>query len=196
MRIAVATNNTHKIDEINQIFELYDLKNIELVTQKMLKIKSNPNENADTLEGNARIKSVALFELCSIPTISDDTGLFVEALEGKPGVKSARFASNISDDKMNRKLLLELMQNKTSRNAYFETSIHYVSDKTEKTFFGICEGTISNEERGKNGFGYDPIFIPRGFEMTFAELSPKIKNKISHRYKAIVNFAEWLKNNI
>ncbi|TNE34269.1 RdgB/HAM1 family non-canonical purine NTP pyrophosphatase [bacterium] len=195
MKLAVATNNSHKIDEIRAIFNLYNLDNIELINQKELSIVSNPEETAKTLIGNAQIKSLALHKLCGLPTISDDTGLFVEALNGKPGVKSARFASENSDDKLNRKLLLDLMNGKENRNAYFETAIHYISGETENSFIGRCEGNICLEERGKNGFGYDPIFTPYGFEKTFAELPSEIKNTISHRYKALIKFTEWLKEN-
>ncbi|MFA7325062.1 MAG: RdgB/HAM1 family non-canonical purine NTP pyrophosphatase [Candidatus Kapaibacterium sp.] len=194
MRIAAATNNQNKIVEIQQILNSSGLENVEIVNPKSLNIVSDPEENSEILEGNARIKAVSLFEKTGIPSFADDTGLFVEELEGKPGVHSARFASEDANDADNRQLLLQLLKNKTNRNAYFETVICFITDKEEKYFKGRCVGQINNTERGSNGFGYDSIFIPEGYNETFAELNSEIKNKISHRYNAIVGFTDWLKS--
>ncbi|PKL79897.1 MAG: non-canonical purine NTP pyrophosphatase, RdgB/HAM1 family [Ignavibacteriae bacterium HGW-Ignavibacteriae-4] len=194
MRIAAATNNLNKITEIQHIMIASGLENTAIVSPKSLNIISDPDENSDTLEGNARIKAISLFEKTGIPSFADDTGLFVEELSGKPGVRSARFASENANDSDNRKLLLKLLEGKTNRKAYFETVICFISDNEEKYFSGRCTGFINSTERGSNGFGYDSIFIPDGYNETFAELAPNIKNKISHRYNAIIGFTEWLKS--
>lgn len=194
MRIAAATNNQHKISEIQHILNSCGLENIEIVSPKSLNITSDPEENSETLEGNARIKAISLFEKTGIPSFADDTGLFVEELDGKPGVRSARFASEDANDGDNRKLLLQLLVGKTNRNAYFETVICYISDSEEKYFRGRCVGQINSNEQGSNGFGYDALFIPEGYNETFAELNPAIKNTISHRYNAIIGFTDWLKS--
>lgn len=193
MRIAAATNNLNKILEIQQILNACGLDNFEIVSPKSLNIVSDPEENSDTLEGNASIKAVSLFEMTGIPSFADDTGLFVEELEGKPGVHSARFASEYANDAENRKLLLQMLDNKSNRKAYFETVICFISDNEKKFFKGRCIGHINNVEKGSNGFGYDSIFIPEGYNETFAELNPDIKNKISHRYNAIIEFSKWIK---
>lgn len=194
MRIAAATNNQNKISEIQHILNSCGLDSIEIVSPKSLSIISDPEEDSETLEGNARIKALSLFEKTGIASFADDTGLFVEELDGKPGVRSARFASEEANDEDNRKLLLELLSDKSNRKAYFETVICYISDTEEKYFKGRCEGHINIAERGTNGFGYDALFIPDGYKETFAELDPEIKNKISHRYNAIIGFADWLKS--
>lgn len=194
MRIAAATNNQNKISEIQHILNSCGLDGIDIVSPKSLTIISDPEEDSETLEGNARIKALSLFEKTGIASFADDTGLFVEELDGKPGVRSARFASEEANDEDNRKLLLELLSGKSNRKAYFETVICYISDTEEKYFKGRCKGHINIDERGTNGFGYDALFIPDGYEETFAELDPEIKNKISHRYNAIIGFADWLKS--
>ncbi len=194
MRIAAATNNQNKIFEIQHILNVNGLDNIEIVSPKSLNIISDPEEDSDELEGNARIKAVSLFNKIGIPSFADDTGLFVKDLDGKPGVRSARFASENAKDSDNRKLLLKLLEDKNNREAYFETVICFISDNEEKYFKGCCNGHISTSENGSNGFGYDSIFIPSNYNETFAELNPMIKNKISHRYKAIVAFTDWLKS--
>lgn len=194
MIIAAATNNQNKIAEIQHIMIASGLENTEIVSPKSLNIISDPEENSDTLEGNAGIKAISLFKKTGIPSFADDTGLFVEELGGKPGVRSARFASENANDSDNRQLMLQLLEGKTNRKAYFETVICFISDDEEKYFKGRCTGFINSTERGSNGFGYDSIFIPVGYNETFAELAPNIKNKISHRYNAIIGFTEWLKS--
>lgn len=194
MKIVIATNNKNKVDEIDKILRLNNLTDFILETPISLGVESNPDENADTLEGNALIKSESLYKLTQKSCIADDTGLFVNALDGKPGVHSARFASEKADDSENRKLLLKLLENKTDRTAYFETVISYTSNNEQYYFSGRCEGEIATSEKGNNGFGYDSIFIPKGYNQTFAELDPNEKNIISHRYKAIIEFTKWLKS--
>jgi XTP/dITP diphosphohydrolase len=193
MKIAVASNNPHKIEEYQKIFKEHGIKQIRFVTPQMLNIESNPEETGKTLRANALIKAMSLYNLCGLPTIADDTGLFAEALDGQPGVHSARFAAEDATDEQNRKLLLEMIYGRADRNAYFETIIQFVSPKEKKSVMGRCDGMIATRERGNNGFGYDSVFIPNGFERTFAELEPKVKNKISHRYDAANKFARWLR---
>ncbi|MER3330288.1 MAG: RdgB/HAM1 family non-canonical purine NTP pyrophosphatase [Candidatus Kapaibacterium sp.] len=194
MRIAAATNNKNKIAEIQHILASNGQCNIEIVSPKSLNILSNPDEDSDTLEGNARIKAVSLFKKASIASFADDTGLFVEELNGEPGVHSARFASEEASDEENRKLLLKLLEGKSNRKAYFETVICFISESEEQYFKGQCHGQIKTVETGENGFGYDSIFIPDGYYETFAELNPAIKNRISHRYNAVTRFTDWLKS--
>lgn len=195
MRIAAATNNPNKILEIRKIIESHGIRDFEIESPNSLNVISDPNEDSDTLEGNARIKAISLFKKSGIPSFADDTGLFVEELAGKPGVHSARFASENANDSENRSLLLKLLKDKDNRKAYFETVICYISEKEELYFIGRCDGNISKVELGNKGFGYDSVFIPEGYTNTFAEIDSDLKNSISHRYKAVLNFVQWLKMN-
>lgn len=197
MKILIASNNKNKITEISHILTSESIDNIELTTPAQLNIKLEVQEIEKTLEGNARLKAQAFFEFTGIPTIADDTGLEVTALDGRPGVHSARFAGEPPDDANNRKLLLSLLtgKSKKERTARFRTVICFF-DSLGPTFIeGECSGHITTIEAGSNGFGYDSIFIPDGYDRTFAQMSSDEKNKISHRYKAILNFARWLKTN-
>lgn len=194
MKILTATNNPNKVLEIQNILEANSLNNIELIRPLSLGIESDPEESSDSLEGNSLIKADALYKLTNIPCIADDTGLFVREIDGKPGVRSARFASETANDSDNREYLLKLLENSTDRDAYFETVICYKSENKELYFHGRCEGTITDSEIGTNGFGYDSIFIPKGYNQTFAELDPLIKNSISHRYRAVIEFVDWIRN--
>lgn len=193
MKIVVATNNEHKIEEFQKIFRGRGLKQIELVSLKSLNIDSNPKETSKSLRGNAIIKAEAVYKLCGLPTISDDSGLFVFSLFGAPGVRSARYAGKNATDSQNRKLLLERMRNDKDRYAYFKTVLQFISPTVRKTFIGRTDGIITNRERGENGFGYDSVFIPNGYDLTFADMEPNLKNKLSHRYDAANKFAVWIK---
>lgn len=192
-KLAIATNNKKKLIEINELFEHNQIKNIQLYSISDLDVVSDPDEDGSTLEENALIKAKSLFKKTNIPTIADDTGLFVEALDGKPGVKSARYASDTANDEQNRELLLSELSNSANRSAFFKTTICYIDGEGHHFFNGICEGTISNNEKGGNGFGYDPIFIPNSYSVTFAEMNPEIKNSISHRHNALAGFINWYK---
>jgi XTP/dITP diphosphohydrolase len=194
MRILLATNNKHKIDELKA--KLVDT-NIEILSPIELGITDlEVIEDADTLERNAFLKAKAFFDNSKIPTISDDTGLFVNALNGEPGVYSARYAGENATFEDNCNKLLNSLKDIENRNAYFETVICYYDGENINYLSGKCSGKITNEYRGENGFGYDPIFIPDGYSLTFAELSKDIKNKISHRGLAGDNFIEFIKNKI
>ena len=149
-------------------------------------------ETEDTLEGNAELKARAFFKITSLPCFADDTGLEVEALNGAPGVFSARYAGEecIAENNM-QKLLIEL-KNSANRKAQFRTVIAWFDGSKVLFFAGILKGTIATEKRGTHGFGYDPLFIPEGYTQTLAELGPEEKNKISHRALGVGEFTRFL----
>lgn len=196
MKLLIATNNKNKINEIRQkILEFnldVDLYTLSDFSDEEIEIK----ETGETLEENAMIKAKTCFDLLKIPSFADDTGLEVFSLDGKPGVHSARFSGVYGDDKANRLKLLTLLQNKKEdeRRARFRTIICFYDGSAPRFFEGICYGKIIEEERGNKGFGYDSIFVPDGFDKTFAEMNLNEKNEISHRSKAIVNFLNFLKD--
>ncbi|SHH25663.1 non-canonical purine NTP pyrophosphatase, RdgB/HAM1 family/ribonuclease PH,TIGR01966 [Anaerosphaera aminiphila DSM 21120] len=188
--IILSTDNEHKVKEIKDI--LYSIP-VEIISKKQAGLSSiQVEENLDTLEGNARLKALALKEKSKHSVIADDTGLFVEYLNGDPGVHSARYAGE-HDDKKNRELLLENLKDTDNRRAYFKTILVYIDELNEEYIFeGICNGHISKVERGDKSFGYDCIFIPNRFEKTFGEMSSQEKNAISHRQKAVNKFKNFL----
>ena len=165
---------------------------------------ANPSGNAlraslgipfDTLEENAATKSATIFKLTANDCFSEDTGLFVDALDGEPGVKSARYAGDIADNKANiEKLLLNLADN-TNRKARFRTIISLIKNGTVTEFEGICEGNILLQQTGENGFGYDAVFTPEGSEKSFAEMDIDEKNSYSHRKKAMAKLIAFLHQN-
>lgn len=190
MKLVFATNNKNKLSEIkqqlNESFELLSLSDIGCTEEIP--------ETQATIEGNASQKANYLFGKYCYNCFADDTGLEVEALNNEPGVYSARYAGPQRNDGDNmNKLLLEL-QNKSNRKARFKTIISLVIDGKEQLFEGIINGTIITEKRGANGFGYDPVFAPDGYDKTFAELDSSIKNTISHRAIAFKKLIEYLKN--
>lgn len=194
-KILLATGNSHKINEIK--FMLQNFQGLEIFSCKDFCIKPIVAEDENTLEKNSFRKASETFSILKIPCVSDDTGLFVEALNGRPGVLSSRFSGENATYESNcRKLLHELRDVKgKDRNAVFETVIcFYINDKEYYFFNGICKGKIINEIRGNDGFGYDPLFVPEGYDRTFAEMTNEEKNKISHRAIAVKSFAEFLKN--
>lgn len=150
-------------------------------------------ETEDTLEGNAILKAKAFFAEVGIPCFADDTGLEVEALDGRPGVYSARYAGPDGDATANMNLLLKELKDQPNRAARFRTVIAYYDGDSLHTFDGILEGKIGHVPRGDQGFGYDPVFIPESSDRTLAEFSPDEKNAISHRGRAIRNFIAFLK---
>lgn len=189
-KILLATANRNKILEINSI--LKDIPDLRILSIHDFGIKPLISEDKNTLDENSYKKALDIYNIFRIPAVSDDTGLFVDALNGEPGVHSARYAGKSASYSDNcNKLLLNLREiPPESRTARFETVICFYPDN--KLFRGICKGKIINEPRGKNGFGYDPIFIPEGYEKTFAELSDSEKNKISHRSKALQELKKYL----
>lgn len=189
MKLVFATNNKHKLDEVRKITSHHP---VEIVSLAEINCFDDIPETADTLEGNALQKAHYIQEKFGLNCFADDTGLEVEALNNAPGVYSARYAGPGHDSEANMKKLLHEMEGKENRKARFRTVIALVWNGKTYTFDGIVNGTITTTKRGENGFGYDPIFIPEGYEQTFAELGNDIKNQISHRAKAIEKLDEFL----
>lgn len=182
------TNNLHKLREIREIAgEKFDIKSLE-----DLGIDIDVEETEPTLEGNAILKAKAFFERTGVPCFADDTGLAVEALNGAPGVRTARYAGESCTAADNIQKMLTEMEGMTNRAAQFRTVIAFYEGAEPVTFAGAVDGLITEKVSGKGGFGYDPIFQPVGFDKTFAELKPADKNRISHRGRAIEKFAEFL----
>ncbi len=189
-KLIMATHNQHKIEEIRALVE----GRLEIVSLKDLGIKGEIEETGKTLKENAAQKAQYIHNKYKQDCFADDTGLEVEALNGAPGVYSARFAGKGCSFDDNIDLLLEQMEGKTNRKACFKTVICLIENGKEKFFEGICQGVITTERYGKKGFGYDPIFIPDGYAESFAEMSAQQKNSISHRGKATKAFVEYILN--
>ena len=189
MKLVIATDNKNKVKEIKEVLKDFDF---EILSKKELGLGDlNIVENAETLEGNAKIKAEAISKKIDSYILADDTGLFVKALNGEPGVRSARYAGD-HDEKANRKKLLKNLEDKDDRSAYFKTVLCLISpDKNINFIEGTCKGIIANEEEGKGGFGYDPIFIPEGQNKTFGQMSLLEKNIISHRGRALENLKKY-----
>lgn len=185
-----ATNNEHKVEEIRSVVG----DKFEILTLKEAGIDIDIPEPHDTLEANASEKSVTIYQLTHINCFSEDTGLEVYALNGEPGVKSARYAGENRSFKDNIKKLLSNLADKPDRKARFRTVISVIIDDKETLFDGICEGRIIEAEKGVAGFGYDPIFVPTGSTQTFAEMSLQTKNLYSHRHKATEKLVAFLNN--
>lgn len=190
LKIVLATRNPGKVEEMRAL--LADLP-VTLVTAAEVDGAPDVEEDAPTLQGNAAKKARALHVHAGLPALADDTGLEVEALEGRPGVHSARYAGPSGDAAANRALLRREMTGQTNRKAQFRTVIAFAEGETMQFFEGVCRGVIINEERGTGGFGYDALFVPEGETRTFAELSPEAKNAISHRGRALQAFAAYLR---
>lgn len=191
--IVLASRNKHKIKELRSTLKplgitlksTYDFPGLEEV-----------EEDQRTLKGNALKKARYVFGQTGLPALSDDTGLEVDAFDGRPGVYSARYAGESATYQNNVDKLLDELTGvaEDKRGAQFRTVVAFVTPEGEHTFEGICRGVILKEERGDGGFGYDPVFLPKGHQQTFAELDAETKNKISHRGRAIQKFVKWLKN--
>ena len=190
-RLVFATGNSHKLQEVQGLFK----EGFALSCLKDVNITEDIPETADNLVDNALQKAWYVYNKCGIPCFADDTGLEVEALDGAPGVYSARYAGEEKDSMKNMLLLLENMKGNTNRNARFRTIIAYIDENAnEHIFEGEIRGIIIENMAGTNGFGYDPIFVPEGYEQTFAELSSEIKNTISHRARAMEKFLSYINN--
>jgi len=189
-KILLSTDNKNKLKEIKEILKDLDIE--VLAKSDFEGLDFEVVEDKDTLYGNALKKALAIADKVDIAVLSDDTGLFVNSLNGEPGVHSARYASE-HDDKKNREKLLKNLEDKEDRSAYFKTQLVLIdSDKNIIPIEGVCEGEICKDERGEAGFGYDSIFIPKGYDKTFAEMTPEEKNKISHRSRALQNLRKRL----
>ena len=189
MKIVFATNNKHKLEEIKDILG----KDFEIVSLAEIGCHEDIPETGLTLEENARQKSTYIVEHYNHDCFADDTGLEVDALNGEPGVHSARYAEGTDhDSEANMRKLLANLEGKANRKACFRTIISLIIDGVEHQFEGKVEGRIATEKHGTEGFGYDPIFIPEGYDKSFAELGEEIKNQISHRARAVKKLAEYL----
>lgn len=188
-KLVLASRNKNKIEEMKQlvahlgieIFSALDFPDLEEV-----------EEDQPTLEGNALKKARYVHQQTGIPALSDDTGLEVEALDGAPGVYSARYAGEDASYQDNVLKLLAALDGKSDRNAQFRTVVALVDGDKEFTFEGVCKGSIIEKQHGKKGFGYDPVFRPNEFAETFAQMDSNIKNLISHRGRAIQKFVDFL----
>jgi XTP/dITP diphosphohydrolase len=188
MELVFASNNKHKVKEINSIIG----KDIKLLSLSDFNITEDIPENEMTLEGNALAKARYVYEKTGRNVFADDTGLEIEALDGLPGVHSARFAGESKDSSANIKKALVMLGNNENRNARFRTVIALIFDGKEFLFEGIVKGSIIKEKRGMEGFGYDPVFIPEGCTETFAEMPLSKKNTMSHRARAFNKLREFI----
>jgi XTP/dITP diphosphohydrolase len=190
IELVFATNNQHKLSELSRLagdkFHLFSLKDINCF--------DDIPETADTLEGNAALKARYIWKKFGRNCFADDTGLEVEALNGQPGVYSARYAGEDQNSEANLTKVLDEMSGNSNRVARFRTVICLIIDGNEYFFEGIVGGHLISERRGIDGFGYDPIFVPDGFDKTFAEMDLDVKNKISHRGKATEKLLHFLKS--
>lgn len=190
MKLVFATNNKHKLEEIREIlgnkFEILSLKDIHFFDEIP--------ETQNTIEGNASQKAHFIYDKYNINCFADDTGLEIDALNGAPGVYSARYAGDNCTYEDNVQKVLKKLEGINNRKAQFKTVISLIINDIEYKFQGIIKGYITENKRGKTGFGYDPIFLPEGYDKTFAELSSREKNKISHRGLATQKLFNFLAN--
>ena len=191
MKICFTTNNAHKLGEVKEILG----DSIDLLSLSDIGFHGDIPEPFETLEKNSLAKAQYIFDQFKIPVFSEDSGLEVEALGGKPGVHTAHYAGTRDANNNMTKVLVELQGN-ASRAARFRAVMTYIDESgTANQFEGVVNGTIASEISGTEGFGYDPIFIPEGYNRTFAELSSEIKNGISHRKRALEKLVDFLKSN-
>ena len=190
-KLVFATNNAHKLEEVAAILG----DKVELLSLNDIGCQTDIPETAETLEGNALLKSSYIYKNYHLDCFADDTGLEVEALNGAPGVYSARYAGGEGHDaQANMLKLLHELDGKGNRKAQFRTAISLILDGKEYLFEGVIKGEIIKEKRGDSGFGYDPVFMPEGYDRTFAELGNDIKNQISHRALAVQKLCEFLQS--
>ena len=190
-KLVFATNNAHKLEEVAAILG----DQVELLSLNDIGCQADIPETAETLEGNALLKSSYIYKNYHMDCFADDTGLEVETLNGAPGVYSARYAGGEGHDaQANMLKLLHELDGKENRKAQFRTAISLILDGKEYLFEGVIKGEIIKEKRGDSGFGYDPVFMPEGYDRTFAELGNDIKNQISHRALAVQKLCEFLQS--
>lgn len=180
MRLVFASNNAHKLQEVRAILPEYEILSLEDIG-----CHADIPETADTLEGNSLIKAQYIWDHYHSDCFADDTGLEIEALGNQPGVYTARWSGEPSNPANNRKKALKELAGKTNRAARFRTVVTLIRDGKAKQVEGIVRGRIATAEYGNGGFGYDPVFIPEGYDKTFAELPAELKNTISHRARAM-----------
>ncbi len=187
-KLVFATNNRHKLDEVGEVLKGH----LEILSLKEIDCFDDIPETADTLEGNALLKAEHIYNKYGYDCFADDTGLEVEALNGRPGVYSARYAGEDQNSERNIARLLEELKDKENRKARFRTVVALIEEGKVSYFEGKIEGRIIDTPRGTTGFGYDPVFVPDGYSQTFAELGSGVKNKISHRALAIQALIKYL----
>ncbi|MEY8719876.1 non-canonical purine NTP diphosphatase [Bacteroides stercorirosoris] len=187
-KFVFATNNAHKLEEVTAILG----NRVELLSLKDINCHTDIPETADTLEGNALLKAQFIQKNYQMDCFADDTGLEVEALNGEPGVYSARYAGDGHNAEANMLKLLHTMEGIENRKAQFRTVFALIIDGKEHLFEGVIKGEIIKTRRGNSGFGYDPIFVPEGYSQTFAEMGNELKNKISHRAIATNKLCKFL----
>jgi XTP/dITP diphosphohydrolase len=190
MELVFATANKNKVNEIQQLIT----SEIKLLSLTDISCTEDIPETTPTIEGNASQKAFYIFNNYGKNCFADDTGLEIEALDLRPGVMSARYAGDEKSADANMKKILEEMKGIPNRKARFKTVISLVINGQEKQFTGIVNGSIQTEKRGSQGFGYDPIFMPKGFNQSFAEMSLNEKNTISHRALAVKQLGEYLRS--
>ena len=188
--LVFATNNPHKLREIREIMP----DHVTILSLADIHCEGDIPETADTLEGNALIKAHYVYDRYGFDCFADDTGLEVEALNGGPGVHTARYAGESQDPEANMKKMIAEMQENTNRHARFRTVIALIEKGVEHLFTGIVDGEIATEPRGEQGFGYDPIFIPEQTGLTFAQMGEEGKNQISHRARAVGKLLDFLQH--
>ncbi len=189
MKLVFATHNHNKLEEVRPLLP----KHIELLSLNDIQCFEEIPETGATLEENAKIKADFVTRNYGYDCFADDTGLLVDALDGNPGVYSARYSGKEKNTEANMDKVLMELKNIKNRNARFKTIIHLNLNGISTPFEGAVEGTIINEKLGSNGFGYDPIFMPLGYDLTFAQLPLAIKNVIGHRGKAVKELITYLK---
>ena len=188
MKLCFATNNKNKLKEVSSLLN----ESIELLSLTDIGCSEDIEETQDTIEGNSLQKADYIFNKYGVSVFADDTGLEVMALNGEPGVKSARYAGEQRDNEANIQLLLSNLNSKSNRSAQFKTVITLITDKEKVQFEGIVTGSIARDKMGDEGFGYDPIFIPDGYDKSFAQMSMSEKNSISHRGLAVKKLVDYL----
>ena len=186
--LVFVTNNKHKLKEISAIIG----DKISILSLSDIGCNDEIEENADTIEGNASLKSRYIWDKTGRNCFADDTGLLIDALNGRPGVKSARYAGDDCIPENNIRKVLKELEGIGERKARFKTVISLIIDGREIQFEGTVEGTIIQEKRGTDGFGYDPVFLPDGYDQTFAEMEADEKNRISHRGRASQKLIDYL----
>ena len=187
-KFVFATNNAHKLEEVKAIVGA----KIEILSLKDIGCQADIPETADTLEGNALLKARFIYETYHLDCFADDTGLEVEALNGAPGVYSARYAGDAHNSEANMRKLLQELEGVENRRARFRTAFALILNGKEHLFEGIVNGHITPVRHGTSGFGYDPVFVPDGYTQTFAEMGDALKNKISHRARAVKALCDYL----
>lgn len=192
IELIFATQNQNKVNEVRSVLPSW----IKLLSLSDLNFHDELKEDFDTLEQNAIQKAEFVFNRFHKPCFAEDAGLVVDSLGGEPGVRSARYAGAEKSSQDNINLLLKNLDETEHRNACFKAVIAFTDGNQIKTFEGVCDGTISLEQKGLGGFGYDPVFIPKSYDQTFGELSSTVKHQISHRTKAMTMFISFIEKHL